>query len=105
LVPIPLGITTRFLFCFVFQLNSCGHITYVPFSPMRGWVCLLWTALPFVKCTYHTYSMLSKILPYTLHTSPLSVQAFQSRSCYLIYLLLQRQLRHLNSCKLDRRIV
>jgi hypothetical protein len=33
---------------------------------------------------YRTYSMLLKILPCALHTSPLSVQALQSRS-YLSY--------------------
>jgi hypothetical protein len=31
-------------------------------------------AWPFVKCMYRTYSMLLKILPFALHTSPLSVQ-------------------------------
>jgi hypothetical protein len=30
-------------------------------------------AWPFVKCTYRTYSMLLKILPFALYTSPLSV--------------------------------
>jgi hypothetical protein len=49
----------------------------------RGLVC----PLLFVKCTYRTYSMLLKILPFTLHTNPLQVQALQSRSClsYLAY--------------------
>jgi hypothetical protein len=44
-------------------------------------------AWPFVKCTYRIYSMLLKTLPFALYTSPLSVQAFQSRSClsYLCY--------------------
>jgi hypothetical protein len=35
-------------------------------------------AWPFVKCTFRTYSMLLKILPFALHTSPLSVQALRS---------------------------
>jgi hypothetical protein len=35
----------------------------------------------FVKCPYSRYSMLLKILPFVLYTSPLSVQALQSRSC------------------------
>jgi hypothetical protein len=35
----------------------------------------------FSKCTYRTYSMLLKILPFALNTSPLSVQALQNRSC------------------------
>jgi hypothetical protein len=38
-------------------------------------------AWPFAKCMYHTYSMLLKIFPCALYTSPLSVQALQSRSC------------------------
>jgi hypothetical protein len=38
-------------------------------------------AWPFVKCTYRTCSMLLKILPLALYTSPLSVQALQGRSC------------------------
>jgi hypothetical protein len=35
----------------------------------------------FVKCTFRTYSMLLKGLHFALRTSPLSVQALQSRSC------------------------
>jgi hypothetical protein len=35
----------------------------------------------FVKCTYRTCSILLNILPCAVHTSPLSVQALQSRSC------------------------
>jgi hypothetical protein len=31
---------------------------------------------------YRTYSMLLKILPFALYTSPLPVQALQSRSCF-----------------------
>jgi hypothetical protein len=38
----------------------------------------------FIKCTYHIYSMLFKILSFPVHTSPLSVQALQRRS-YLSY--------------------
>jgi hypothetical protein len=64
-----------------FQLNSCGNSPYAASSLTRRWVCLLWICLDFVKCTYRTYSMLSKILAFSLHTSPLSVQALQSRSC------------------------
>jgi hypothetical protein len=37
-------------------------------------------AWPFVKCTYRTYSMLWKILPLELYTSPLSIQPLQSGS-------------------------
>jgi hypothetical protein len=44
-------------------------------------------AWPFIKCTFRTYSMLLKILPFALQTSPLSAQDMQSRSClsYLSY--------------------
>jgi hypothetical protein len=44
-------------------------------------------AWPFVKWTYRTYDMLLKILLFALYTSPLPVQALQSRSClsYLCY--------------------
>jgi hypothetical protein len=38
-------------------------------------------AWPFVKCMYHTYSMLLRILPFALYTNLLSVEALQSRSC------------------------
>jgi hypothetical protein len=64
-----------------FQLNPRGYSTYVTSSLTRKWGWLLWICLAFVKCMYRTYSMLLKILPFALHTSPMSVQALQSRSC------------------------
>jgi hypothetical protein len=71
------------------QLNPYGHNPGVTSSLTREWVCLLWICLAFVKCTCRTYSMILvlKILPFTIYTSPLSVQAFQSISClsYLHY--------------------
>jgi hypothetical protein len=72
---------------FLFQRNPYSHSSCLTFSLMRVWVCLLWICLAFFKCTYLTYSMLLKILPSTIYTSPLSVQALQSRSClsYLTY--------------------
>jgi hypothetical protein len=36
-------------------------------------------AWPFVKCTYRTCSMLLKVLPFALYTSPLSVQCLHSK--------------------------
>jgi hypothetical protein len=36
---------------------------------------------PFVKCTCSTYSIILKILPFALYTSPMSVQALQSTLC------------------------
>jgi hypothetical protein len=83
------------------QLNPCEHSPYVTSSLTRRWVCLLWICLAFVKCTYRTYSLLLKILTFALYASPLSVEALQSRSCYLTDLMLQRQFSHLNGRKLD----
>jgi hypothetical protein len=57
-----------------FQLNPCGHSPYVTSSLWREVGFLSYEyAWPFVKCMYHTYSMLLK--------SPLSVQALQYMSC------------------------
>jgi hypothetical protein len=78
LAPSPLRLTRGFIFL---QLNPCGHSSYVTFSLTSEWVCLLWTGFACVKFTCCTYSMLLKILPFTLHTIALSVQALQSRSC------------------------
>jgi hypothetical protein len=66
-----------------FQRNLCDNSPYVTSSLTRRWVCLLWYeyAWPFVKCTFRTYSLLLKILPFALHTSPLSLQALQDSSC------------------------
>jgi hypothetical protein len=63
------------------QLISWGHSPYVTSSLTRRWICPYEYAWPFVKFTYRTYSILLKILPCALYTSPLSVQALQSRSC------------------------
>jgi hypothetical protein len=68
------------------ELNPCTHSPYA--APLtRGWVCLLWIGFNFVKCIYHAYSKLLKILPCALYTSPLSFHALQSRLClsYLSY--------------------
>jgi hypothetical protein len=72
-----LRITTRGFI----QPNPCGNSPYVTCSLTRGWVTLLWRGLAFVKCTYGTCSMLLNVLPFALHTSPLSVQTLRSRSC------------------------
>jgi hypothetical protein len=71
----------------IFQLNFSGNNYHVTSSLTRRWVCLLWIGFAFVKCTYRTYRMLLKILPFALCESPLSVQALQSRSCltYVAY--------------------
>jgi hypothetical protein len=66
---------------FFYQLNPCGNRTYVTSTLTWRRVCILWIGFAVVKCTYRTYSMLLKILSFALHTSHLSVQALQSRSC------------------------
>jgi hypothetical protein len=65
-----LRLTTRDFF---FQLNPCSPSPYVTSSLTRRRGCLLCRCLP--------HSMLWKILSFALYTSPLSVQALQSRSC------------------------
>jgi hypothetical protein len=52
-----------------FQLNLCSYRMSVTSSLTR--ICLA-----FVKCTYRTYNMLLKILPFAIYASSLSVQAF-----------------------------
>jgi hypothetical protein len=64
---------------FFFQLNPCGHSPYVISSLMRSGFVFYEYAWPSVKCTYCTYRMLLKILPFVLYTGPLPVQALQSR--------------------------
>jgi hypothetical protein len=53
--------------------------------------------LSFVKYTYRTCSMLLKILPCALYTSPLCQSRLPKADVYLTYLMLQRQLIHLNA--------
>jgi hypothetical protein len=64
-----------------FQLNPSVHRPYIASSVTRGWVFSYEYAWPFIKCTYRTYSILLKIIPCAVYTSPLSVQGLQSRSC------------------------
>jgi hypothetical protein len=51
-------------------------------------------AWSFVKCTYHTYSMLLKILPFVLYTCTILCQYRLCKADYacLTYLMLQRQI-------------
>jgi hypothetical protein len=49
-------------------------------------------AWPSVKCMYRTYSIVLKILPFTIYTSPLSVRLCKADHTYLIHLTLQWQL-------------
>jgi hypothetical protein len=54
-------------------MNLCGNSSYVTSSLTRRCFCLLWYAWPFVKGTFHTYSMLLKISSfYTTHKSSVS---------------------------------
>jgi hypothetical protein len=76
-----LRLTTGALFGGAGQLNPSIHMSCVTSSLTREWVFLSWTGFAFAKFTYRTCNMLLKILPCVLYTSPLSVQAWQSRSC------------------------
>jgi hypothetical protein len=80
----PLRSTIRSIFM---PLNPYGHSPCVTSSLTRRWVCLSWIGATFIKSTYCTYSKILKILPCALYTSPLSVQALESRSClsYMSY--------------------
>jgi hypothetical protein len=49
-----------------FQLNSCGNSPYVTSSPREDGFVSYEYAWPFVKCTFHTYSMLLMALLYSL---------------------------------------
>jgi hypothetical protein len=73
----PSRLTNRGLF----STEPFGQSPYVNSFLTRRWVCLLWICLAFVKSTYRTYSVLLPIPPSALYTSPLSVQALQTRSC------------------------
>jgi hypothetical protein len=59
-------------FLLLFQLNPCGHSPCVISSLTRGFVCLLWICLAFVKCTSCLFTTLwSAYIPddRTLHRS------------------------------------
>jgi hypothetical protein len=58
---------------FFLQLNSCGHIPYITFFLMRRWVFLSAWPLSSVLISH-------VVLRFALYTSPLPVQASQSRS-------------------------
>jgi hypothetical protein len=84
LVSSPLRLKPRIFF---FNWTLCSNSPYVTSSLTRRWVVSYEYAWHFFKCKFHTYCMLLKSFPFALHTSPLSVQALQSRSCvsYLFY--------------------
>jgi hypothetical protein len=58
-----------------------------------------------VKCTYRTYSILMKTFSFALHTSPLPVQALQSRSCLSYVSYATTASSHLNFLNVDHRQV
>jgi hypothetical protein len=72
---------------FFFKLNTCGHTPYVTSSLTRGWVCVLWVGFAFVKCTYRTFSILLKILPCALYTSPLVTPGFAKQFMSILHIL------------------
>jgi hypothetical protein len=55
--------------------------------------------LPFVKCTFHTYSMLLKFFFFFA----LLTSQYRLYRAYHAYRMLQRQLSHLNGRKFDHR--
>jgi hypothetical protein len=57
---------------FILQLNPYSLNPCVTSPMTRVWVCLLWICLAFVKCTCCTYSMILKILPFTIYKSSVS---------------------------------
>jgi hypothetical protein len=88
---------------FFLQLTPCGHSPYVT-SSLTRWVCLLWIGLVFFfKRTYRTNRMLLKIIPFALYIVLCQFRLWKADHAYLTYLVLQRQLSHLNGSKLDRR--
>jgi hypothetical protein len=62
-----------------FRLNPLGNGPYVTSSLTIRWVCLLWVCL-WSSLHFAYITCYCKILPFALHTSPLSVQALESRS-------------------------
>jgi hypothetical protein len=81
-----------------FRLNPCGNSPYVIFSLTRRWGCLLWICLVFRQmCVSHIIRML--FLRYMQILCQYRV--CKADHVYLTYLMLQRQLSHLNGRKLD----
>jgi hypothetical protein len=84
----------------VFKLHPWDHSPYVTSSMTRRWVCLLWICLAFRH--------LERVIE---NSSFCTIEVHcQCRLCkadhaYLTYLMLQRQLSHLNGRKLDHRQV
>jgi hypothetical protein len=79
LAPSPLRLAAIYFFFCNWTLALIVLMQY-PLWGEDGILCYeyVW---PFFKCTYRTCSMLLKILPFALYTSPMVVQALQSRSC------------------------
>jgi hypothetical protein len=83
------------------RVNPCGHSPYVTWSLTRRRVCILRTCLIF----YEKY--ISHIQCYCmfflLHYTQVLCQyrLYRADHAYLTYLMLQRQLTHLNGRKLD----
>jgi hypothetical protein len=74
LKPSPLRLMTRVYF----QLNRRGHSPGTS-SRMRRWVCIVSICLAF-RQVYVSHITSFKMLPFVLHTIPLSVKVSQSRS-------------------------
>jgi hypothetical protein len=92
---------------FFLQLNSCGHISHVTPSVMRGWVCLLGTgfasSLSSVRIAHIAWYCKFFLVHY-IHVL-CQYRLYRGDHAYLTYLSLQQQLSHLNGRKLDHRQV
>jgi hypothetical protein len=104
LVPSPLR---RFMTRDLFQLNPCCHSPYVTTSLTRRWGCPLWISLALsrlrfahITC-YWKFFLLYCILVQILCPSRIC----KADHAYFSYLMLQRQITHMNGRKLDHRQV
>jgi hypothetical protein len=97
----PLRPTTNFFF----QLNSCVNRPYVTSSLTRRWACLLWIYLAFRQVYISHIVCYWKCFPFALYIVLCQYRLYRADHAYITYLILQRQLSHLNGRKLDHRQV
>jgi hypothetical protein len=93
---------------FFFQLNPYGHSSYVTSSLTRRWVHLLWIRLASQVYVSHIQHVMENSSCCTIYKSSVSTdfaKQIMPILLYLTYLMLQRQLSHLNGRKLDHRQV
>jgi hypothetical protein len=71
-------------FYYFLHLNPYGHNPCVTSPLTRGCIRPLWICLAFVKCTCRTYSMILKILPFTVYTVLCRFRLCNADHAYLI---------------------